>query len=356
MRKFCIALFTVLLISVAVQLQMFSPLLVDRTRSVPHAINADSHAAAKASDALDLVTMEADDERSPYHLPLKQLLLGCSEVCGINKPGTPSRFFNYIEKHVDCDAIMQNAAIDAPMTASSPPDSIPTLLLPYFTYGHKVPVSLYQGAPLNARYLGSTAMDNVWTREKVELMRTECAQGILHGTYGPEETNMVRDALLRINVTGHNVLVVGSELPWVEACVLSAGAHHVTTIEYGSISSQHPQVSTYTPAAVRKEYRAFLDRFDTAVSFSSIEHSGLGRYGDSMNPWGDRQAVARIHCMVRSGGHFVVGLPSADGDQILYNARRNYGPLQYAHLLANWIQLWQTKAHGIHTLTVVRKP
>ena len=30
-----------------------------------------------------------------------------------------------------------------------------------------------------------------------------------------------------------------------------------------------------------------LPKFDVMVSFSSIEHSGLGRYGDELNPWGD---------------------------------------------------------------------
>ena len=33
--------------------------------------------------------------------------------------------------------------------------------------------------------------------------------------------------------------------------------------------------------------------FDAVVSFSSIEHSGLGRYGDALNPWGDLIASAQ---------------------------------------------------------------
>ncbi len=34
-----------------------------------------------------------------------------------------------------------------------------------------------------------------------------------------------------------------------------------------------------------------LEKFDTVVSFSSIEHSGLGRYGDGLNPWADLVAT-----------------------------------------------------------------
>ena len=37
--------------------------------------------------------------------------------------------------------------------------------------------------------------------------------------------------------------------------------------------------------------------FDAVVSFSSIEHSGLGRYGDALNPWGDLIAAAQAWYM-----------------------------------------------------------
>ncbi len=36
-----------------------------------------------------------------------------------------------------------------------------------------------------------------------------------------------------------------------------------------------------------------LEKFDIMVSFSSLEHSGLGRYGDELNPWGDLITMAR---------------------------------------------------------------
>ena len=33
---------------------------------------------------------------------------------------------------------------------------------------------------------------------------------------------------------------------------------------------------------------------DLIVSYSSLEHSGLGRYGDALNPDGDKDAVAQV--------------------------------------------------------------
>ena len=35
-----------------------------------------------------------------------------------------------------------------------------------------------------------------------------------------------------------------------------------------------------------------MDRFDAMASYSSLEHSGLGRYGDALNPWGDQEIIS----------------------------------------------------------------
>ena len=41
---------------------------------------------------------------------------------------------------------------------------------------------------------------------------------------------------------------------------------------------------------------------DFAFSYSSIEHNGLGRYGDPLNPNADLQDVAMLSCIIRPGG------------------------------------------------------
>ncbi|NYT47316.1 MAG: DUF268 domain-containing protein [Candidatus Methanofishera endochildressiae] len=46
----------------------------------------------------------------------------------------------------------------------------------------------------------------------------------------------------------------GSENPWVEACVLEAGAKEIVTLEYGEIISKHPKIKTMTPLQFRKSY------------------------------------------------------------------------------------------------------
>jgi hypothetical protein len=45
---------------------------------------------------------------------------------------------------------------------------------------------------------------------------------------------------------------------------------------------------------------------DFAVSYSSWEHDGLGRYGDPVDPWGDVKAMQRASCYVKPGAAAVL--------------------------------------------------
>ena len=55
-----------------------------------------------------------------------------------------------------------------------------------------------------------------------------------------------------------------------------------------------------------------LKKFDVVVSFSSLEHSGLGRYGDGLNPWADLIAMAKAWCVVKPEGLALVGVPAGE--------------------------------------------
>ena len=73
-------------------------------------------------------------------------------------------------------------------------------------------------------------------------------KGILEGTYGRNDTNSLRDGLKHtLGIINGRVLVIGSRNPWVEACVLEAGAREIETLEYGAINSKHPQLKTMVP-------------------------------------------------------------------------------------------------------------
>jgi len=77
-------------------------------------------------------------------------------------------------------------------------------------------------------------------------------------------------------------LVIGSQNPWIESLLISLGVKKITTLEYLKIVSEVDLIETVQPRelfdrwlkAKREEDKP---KFDAVVSFSSVEHSGLGR-------------------------------------------------------------------------------
>ena len=78
-----------------------------------------------------------------------------------------------------------------------------------------------------------------------------------------------------------------------------------------------------------------IEPYDFAFSYSSLEHDGLARYGDPLNPFGDLESIARVHCLLRPGGLFFLGFPVAY-DAVIWNAHRIYGQLRLQLVLNQW--------------------
>ena len=84
------------------------------------------------------------------------------------------------------------------------------------------------------------------------------------------------------------VLVIGTQRPVIEGMLIALNVKKVWTLDYARLHFEHPASVTILPEDFRKLYiSGRLPKFDLIVSDSSLEHSGLGRYGDALNPWGD---------------------------------------------------------------------
>ena len=99
-----------------------------------------------------------------------------------------------------------------------------------------------------------------------------------------------------------------------------------------------------------------LGIFVAVVTFSSMEHSGLGRYGDALDPWADVFEIARAWCLCKDGGSLTIavmyGAYPKGFDEIRLNAGRWYGLLRWPYLTSNWKQHWRgSGAQGVHVFT-----
>lgn len=145
------------------------------------------------------------------------------------------------------------------------------------------------------------------------------------------------------------VAVIGSANPWAEAVLLALGASHVYTLEYNQLTLGHEKITTITGQSLVSFYDSYSQSnncdeqrtcanpsatplFDTVVAISSLDHDGLGRYGDPLNPDGDLESMSKIARMVKPGGYMFVTVP-VGSDMIVFNLLRRYGPIRLPRLL-----------------------
>jgi hypothetical protein len=215
------------------------------------------------------------------------------------------------------------------------------------------------------RYAGQdNSISGVWKLDAMEaLVHAPDSSGFPH-SYGIPTTRDLGEVLRKHSskTAGKTGLVIGTELPWVELLVVSkqfGGAKQVWTLEYGKLYSEHPDFVTILPGEFA-QLQLLTEKsdpiFDFAVTFSSVEHSGLGRYGDPLDAFGDLEAAAQVWCALKEGGHFFLGIPTKPGtafqDELQYNAHRLYGHNRLAQIFANFRLLEVIPMTQTHTWSI----
>jgi hypothetical protein len=76
-------------------------------------------------------------------------------------------------------------------------------------------------------------------------------------------------------------------------------------------------------------------KFDSVSSLHSIEHFGLGRYGDSIDPLGHEKGLRNISELVTDNGLLYVSFPIG-GSSVEFNAQRIIDPLWPINLLQDF--------------------
>ena len=186
--------------------------------------------------------------------------------------------------------------------------------------------------PTTGRRSGTQASEGetTWDAQKIEGYE-RVAQTRGEAYYGPVDTRLYK-VLDRHPIKGKSVVIMGSLEPFYEVVALTFGAASVTTVEYGSRLVKDPRFEVIKP----HELLASGRMFDVAMSISSFEHDGLGRYGDPVDPEGDLKAMAYMRDrVVKPGGALLLAMPSG-GDFIEFNAHRIFGRARFPLLTAGW--------------------
>lgn len=85
-------------------------------------------------------------------------------------------------------------------------------------------------------------------------------------------------------------------------------------------------------------------------SICVVEHIGLGRYGDPLDPHGTEKALKELKRVVAPGGDLYVSLPVDDKDREYFNAHRAFSDETVARLLAPFELVERRFIHGYEFL------
>ncbi|CAD7964784.1 unnamed protein product [Amoebophrya sp. A120] len=195
-----------------------------------------------------------------------------------------------------------------------------------------------------------------WEREHIEKevsVRAEDVETGIYTSYG--DTALHRDFFQKHRdlIEDKHVLVLGSEIPWIEVFLLRMNARKVTTVDYREpkVVRRHPKLRFLHFLDLGKKFgffqrkelhgesddeeiranhaeppdqdqqdqedAAFHELFDLAFTYSSLEHAGLGRYGDQLNPFADVQTASLIFCVLKPNAYFFTGPNTIDTNQWL---------------------------------------
>ena len=204
-----------------------------------------------------------------------------------------------------------------------PPESIPAELVEKYTMGSRIPITY--------RYLDGTRGRNeelVYTSDTIDKYIAELSAERMF--YYGRTDRWLKESLSQFSVSGMEVAVMGSVEPLYESCVIFHGGKP-TTIEYNRIVSNDPRLNTLTV----DDFKRAPCRFDAALSISSFEHDGLGRYGDPVDPDGDLKAMSEMRSIVKPDGLLFLAVPVGP-DTLVWNAHRIYGALRLPKLLDGW--------------------
>jgi SAM-dependent methyltransferase len=185
-------------------------------------------------------------------------------------------------------------------------------------------------------YRGLYAQAGLWFNPPVAVVLSEGAASIVHVSERIVELPFAMAALTRLEA-GARILDVGSAESTFPLSAASLG-YKVTAVDPRPLAYSHPNLESH--AALLEEWDAPSEPFAAAFLISTIEHVGLGAYGEHTygstehGEGADLAALDRVRELIAPDGLLILTTPY--GTRGLTELERIYDEASLNKLLAGW--------------------
>lgn len=101
---------------------------------------------------------------------------------------------------------------------------------------------------------------------------------------------------------------------------------NIEVFDVRSVSRQIPRVVFKQIDLMNQDdLNALLEQYDSLSCLHALEHFGLGRYGDPIDPNGHEKGLANMAALLKSGGVFYLSVPIGR-ERVFFNAHRVFDP------------------------------
>lgn len=184
--------------------------------------------------------------------------------------------------------------------------------------------------PIKHRYL---YIPYRWSKEYIQKLIDEPSEPEDY----PNALLDIKNCINKIDINNKTVLVIGSITPWIECFMLKLGLSIVYTTDINKITIDDDRILFYD---VNKLHELSPD---IIISFSVVEHIGLGRYGDELDEDGDFKFMQRTHDLLKEDGYFILGIPVADKYKCDFPWHRIYDNKRFIKLINNYKIIMSSK-------------
>ena len=150
-----------------------------------------------------------------------------------------------------------------------------------------------------------------------------CSAGAIDPHYFFQDLYMAKKI---INSNTKNHYDIGSRIDGFISHLLSSGKINITLLDIRPLELNVENLNfIQTDATNLKEIKD--NSIDSISCLHAVEHFGLGRYGDPIDPFSCFKAIDSIQRVLAKNGVLYFSVPIANKDEIWFNCQRHFSPL-----------------------------